>query len=140
MHQREDKDVVYLDSCTTRSTFVGEKHLTNVRDMDKSLTVRCNAGQLRTSRRGDFNGLKVWAMEDGIANVLSLGEIMKKHRVTFDSLDGYFAVHTPGGEVRFVLNKHGMPALNLCKNEQAAKMLIQTVRGSYEGYTPREVK
>ena len=140
MHQRDEKDVVYLDSCTTRSTFVGEKHLTNVQDMGRGLTVRCNAGQLKTSRRGDFGGLKVWAMEDGIANVLSLGEIIKKYRVTFDSLDGYFAVHTPGGEVRFVLDEHGMSALNLCEDEQAAKLLIQTVRGNYEGYTPRKVK
>ena len=140
LFQKDDRDIVYLDTCTTSSTFVGERHLTGVRDMPKGLAVRCNAGEVKTNRHGNFGNLKVWAMKDGIANVLSLGELSKVHRVTFDSLDGYFSVHTPGGEVRFVMDEHGMPALDLSQDEEAARMLIQTVRGNYEGYTPREIK
>ena len=100
MYQRDNKDVVYLDSCTTRNTFVDERHLSNVKSMNRGLAVRCNAGELKTCCRGDFGRLKVWAMEDGKANVLLLGKTMNTYRVTFDNLHSYFAVHTPGGEVR----------------------------------------
>ena len=63
MHfQQDDSDVVYLDSCTTSSTFVGERLLSNVKDQRKGLAVHCNAGKLTTNRRGDFGRLKVWAM------------------------------------------------------------------------------
>ena len=77
--------------------------------MDRGIAVQCNAGRVKTKRQGNFGSLKVWAMKEGIANVLSLGEIVKKYRVTYDSMDGYFVVHTPKGEVRFVLDEHGMP-------------------------------
>ena len=100
MIQAEDAgSKIYLDSCTTSSTFVGERHLTDVADQPRGLAINCNAGVKRTKRRGNFGGLKVWAMEDGIANVLLLGEIVKRHRVNFDSNGGFFVVHTPGGEV-----------------------------------------
>ena len=119
---------------------MSEKHLRNVGSEKKGLAIRCNAGTVRTNRRGEFGGLKVWSMGDGIANVLSLGELSKLHHVTYDSKDGYFVVHTEKGEVRFVMDKSGMPCLDLASNEEAATMLIQTVRGNCEGYTPREVK
>ena len=138
--QQDDSDVVYLDSCTTSSTFVRERLLSDVKDQRKGLTVHCNTDKLTTNRRGDFGRLKVWAMKDGIANVLSLGEMIKLYRVTFDSLDGYFVVHMPGGVVHFTINEHGMPALDLRENPEAVCLLLQTVRSNYEGYTPREVK
>ena len=128
LFQAEDDDVVYLDSCTTSSTFVGEHNLTDVQDVKKGIAVQCNAGKVKTNRRGNFGSLKIWAMREGIANVLSLGEIIKKYRVTYDSLDGYFVVHTPRGKVHFVLDEHGMPALNLTRDEHAARMLIRPSR------------
>ena len=119
---------------------MGEDHLTDVQDVERGLAVHCNARKMTTKRRGNFGKFKVWAMKDGIANVLSLGEMIRLYRVTFDSLDGYFAVHTPDGEVHFVLDEHGMPALDLQEDEEAARLLLQTVRGNFEGFTPREVK
>mmetsp|Transcript_1121 Transcript_1121/g.2410 ORF Transcript_1121/g.2410 Transcript_1121/m.2410 type:complete len:630 (-) Transcript_1121:237-2126(-) len=134
------EDKIFLDSCTTTSTFINEKHLSDVKDEARGLAIKCNAGTVKTKRRGDFGGLKVWSMGSGIANVLSLAEVSQKYRVTFDSEDGYFLVHTPRGEVKFLMDESGMPCLDLASNEQAATMLIQTVRGNYEGFTPREIK
>lgn len=104
LFQANESSVVYLDSCTTKSMFVGEENLSDVEDVKGGLTVQCNAGKVKTNRRGNFGRLKVWAMKDGIANVLSLGEMIKEYLVTFESLGGYFSVHMPSGEVRFVLD------------------------------------
>lgn len=39
-----------------------------------------------------------------------------------------------------MLDEHGVPALHLIQDEDAAHMLIQTRRGNYKCFTPREVK
>ena len=88
--QKDESNKIYLDSCTACSTFVGEKHLMQVNDMKKGLAVHCNAGKITTKRRRKFGRLNVWAMKEGIANVISLGELVQLYRVTFDSLDGFF--------------------------------------------------
>ncbi len=84
-----------------------------MKDETQGFAIRCNIGTVKTKRRGDFGGLKVWSMGSGIANVLSLAEVSKKYRVTFDSKDGYFVVHTPHGEVKFQMDESGMPCLDL---------------------------
>ena len=59
LFQAEDEDVVYLDTCTTSSIFVGERHLTDMRDMEMRIAVQCNAGKVKTKWRGNVGSLKV---------------------------------------------------------------------------------
>ena len=105
--------LTFLERCTTTSTFVCKCHLTGVKDMARGLTVRCNTRKVQTNRCGNFGRLKVWAINNSIANVLSLSEIVKVYCVTFNSLDKYFVVRTPKGEVPFAMEKHSTPALHL---------------------------
>jgi len=59
----------------------------------------CNAGKAIISKKGDLKGYgTVWFYPDGIANILSLGNVKKKHRVTYDStLDKGFLVFKADG-------------------------------------------
>ena len=68
-------------------------------------------------------------MKDDIANVLTLGGMVKVYRVTFDNLDGYFAVHTPEGEGHFVLDEHDMPMLHLNQDARADSDCPKQLRG-----------
>jgi hypothetical protein len=86
-------------------------------------------------------------------------KLEKKYRITYDSWEGHYVVHTPKGEVNFHKDEQGLPYIELdgptgCK---AAVMLlqsmqqehrvctgvevlhVQTVRGNYEGHTKRDV-
>jgi hypothetical protein len=88
----------------------------------------------------------------GDANIFSMNELEKRHRITYDSWQGYYVVHTKNGEVRFYKDENGLPCIDL-KNlledatsllvqtgsKEAAKVLVQTVRQNYEGYTRRMV-
>lgn len=137
--QKFETKVVYLDSCTMSSTFVvvGEDNSTNVKCVKGGLKyhpMQHGKGKDDLDWRGDFGRLKVWAMKDGIVNTLSLGEMIKVCRVTFNSLDGYFSVHTPEREVHFVLDEHEMPAFHLVEDKEAAKNVIQAAQKNYEGY------
>ena len=69
--------------------------ISNIHDMKCSLTLYCNAGKAIITKKGDWKGYgTVWYHPDGIANILSLHNIQKKYKVTYDSsLNTVFIVH-----------------------------------------------
>ena len=115
-------------------------------------------GYVSTNLRGTYGGLKVWYLPDRIVNILSMHELKRFYRITYDSWEGYYVVHTPKGEVRFHKDEQGLPYINLGESDSEAAMMllqreieereetmdskmsfIQTVLWNYEGYTKREV-
>jgi hypothetical protein len=81
----------------------------------------------------------------GIANVISLKSLEEKYRVTYDSKSsgGCFVVHTSNGPIEFKrCPDTSFPYIDLDDVSHGDKgaMLVQTVRGNYEGFTKREVE
>jgi hypothetical protein len=88
-------------------------------------------------------------------------ELEKWYRITYNSWEGFYVVHTPRGEVHCHKDEQGLPYIDLTElGHEAARMLlqmakdvktdddlavkegenfVQMVRGNYEGYTKREV-
>ena len=141
----------YLDGCSTVTAFKSKEYLENIRSVKQGVKINCNSGVMRTNELGDYGSMNVWYIPNGIANIFSMNELEKKHRITYDSLDGYYVVHTANGEVRFHKDENGLPFINLdgssedaaamlvqTGSEDAANMLVQTVRENYEEYTKRE--
>ncbi len=54
---------------------------------------------MRTNKVGDYGAMNVWYIPDKIANIFSMNELEKKYRITYDSWEGYYVVHTMNGEV-----------------------------------------
>ena len=64
------------------------------------------------------------------------------YRITYDSNDGYYIVHSPRGKVKFYEDENGLPYISLddATSTEAITMLqIDTVRKNFEGFTKREV-
>jgi hypothetical protein len=75
------------------------------------MNIRCNAGLSHTNMVGDLDGYgTVWYNPKGIANILSLSQVEKKYRVTYDSaIAKTFVVHKDdGSECRFIQDKSGL--------------------------------
>ena len=154
-------DRAYLDGCSTVMAFKNKKFLENLRQVKGGIKINCNAGAVSTDVKGDFGGMSVWYLPDGIANIFSMHELEKLYRITYDSWEGFYVVHTPRGEVHFHKDEQGLPYIDLAKSRhEATRMLmqlvemtglndketvevgssfVQAVRGNYEGYTKREV-
>jgi hypothetical protein len=103
----------------------------------------------------------VWYIPNGIANIFLMHELEKHYRITYDSWEGFYKVHTPRGTVKFHKDEQGLPFIDLDGSSQdTAKMLVQlgqhvtmaqtkgndehtmlveTVRGNFEGFTKNEV-
>ena len=57
-----------------------------------------------------------------------MNEIEKLHRITYDSIDGYYVVHTDKCPVYFHKNKQGLPYIDLDASVyDASTILVQTV-------------
>ena len=99
-----DPHWLLLDSESSVNLIVNKELLENIRTAPHgaNLTVHCNAGAARTDQIGDLKGFgTVWFYEDGIANVISLGLLTNKFRVTMDSdIDNALHVHKSNGDVR----------------------------------------
>ena len=66
---------------------------------------------MSVTQKGDLRGYgTVWYYPGGIANILSLYNVQKRHRITFDSADGTgFTVHKEDGSTRvFKPSKRGL--------------------------------
>jgi hypothetical protein len=90
---------VYLDGCSTVTTFKSDKYLKEIKTEPRGVRINCNAGAITTNKRGTYGNLKEWYLPDGIANIISMHELEETYRITYDSWAGYYVVHTPKGEV-----------------------------------------
>ena len=54
----------------------------------KGMQVNCNAGSIKTNRKGEYGQVEAWYMPKSIANIFSMNEIEKLHCITYDSIDG----------------------------------------------------
>ena len=90
---------VLLDNQSTADVFCNSQLLINIRKAATSLDIHCNSGSTTTDMEGDLPGYgTVWYHPSGIANILSLGRVRKRYRITFDSEVGNrFLVTKPDG-------------------------------------------
>ena len=77
------------------------------------MQVNCNAGSIKTNRKGQYGQVESWYMPKGIANIFSMNEIEKLHRITYTSIDGYYVVHTDKCPVYFHKDEQGLPYIDL---------------------------
>ncbi len=50
---------------------------------------------MTTDLKGEFGGLSVWYLPDGIVNIFSMHKLEKLYRITYNSWEGFYVVHTP---------------------------------------------
>ena len=90
---------VYLDNCSTVTAFKTAKYIRNIKTKKKGMQVNCNAGSIKTNRKGEYGRVEACYMPKGISNIFSIHEIEKLHRITYNSIDGYYVVRTDTGPV-----------------------------------------
>jgi hypothetical protein len=132
---------ILLDNQSTVDVFMNKDLLDNIRTVATTMNIRCNAGNSRTNLQGDLRGYgTVWYNPEGIANILSLSNVKKKNRVTYDSeSNGKFIVIKPDGSCReFKPSGSGLFSLDTNKGDGTGTMLINTVEDNKSKYTNRD--
>ena len=103
------------------------------------MTIETNGGSLTTNKKGYLKGHGlVWYHPDAITNILSVRNVKKKYRITFDSENGNgFIVHKPDALVFFKESPNG---LYLHDTTQCEQVFIETVAGNKDKYTDCQYK
>ena len=115
--------------------------LTNIPKVGRSMTIMCNAGSVVVNMMGTLKGYgNVWYHLHAIENILSLSNVQKNFKVTYDSRQGnYFTIHKSDGTSRiFRPTDKGLYASK--KDRDIGVSLISTVEGNKQNYTRREIK
>ena len=95
---------ILLDSQSTVDMFSNPKLLDNIRYAKR---LNCNAGKAIVTKKGNLKGYGTAGYHlGGIANILSLNNVQKKYKVTYDS-SANTIVHTDGTNRVFMPSKKG---------------------------------
>ena len=118
---RIPKDWVLLDSQSTTDAFSNPDLLKNIHTVPGSLTIHTQTGSMVTKLRGTLPGYgDVWFCEKGIANILSLANVVKTRQVSFNSNSGnqFVVTRRDGGKTVFEQSLNGLyyHQMNRCKS------------------------
>jgi hypothetical protein len=88
----------YLDGYSTVTAFKSKKYLEGIQTLKNRIKINCNAGAVTTNQMGSYGRMNVWYIPKEITNIFLMHELEKMYRITYDSLNGYYIMHTPRGK------------------------------------------
>ncbi len=98
----------YLDGCSTVMAFKLKKYLKEVQEQDSGIKINCNAGAVVTNLMQKYGSVNAWYIpSEGMANIFSMHKLEKKHRITYNSWQGYYKVYMPSRPVSFTRMSKG---------------------------------
>jgi hypothetical protein len=133
---------VLIDNGSNVDVFCNASLLSDIRTVGRRMYIRCNAGVRWTDQQGHLSGYGlVWYCPSAIANILSLSNISRRYRVTFDSRGGnQFLVTRDDGSVRaFGMSDSGLYYSDYSAKDVHATVLVTTVDNNKSKYTKAEV-
>ena len=140
----ENYKEIILDYGSTMSLFRDPSLVSDVAMATWPIEIATNAGRRIVTHKAKVDGFgEVWYNEDAIANIFSLKDLIKKHKVTFDSSkENAFIVHRKNDIIKFPANKLGLYTYEVPGSKAAVKpsYLIDTVKENRAGYTQGQFK
>ena len=110
---------IELETGSSASIFGDQKMLKDIGHTSRLLKLEANGGRIAANEIRTHHDMKVWLSDKSIANILSLQQVIKKHRVAMDTKqDNIIKIEIKDSAwVKFVLNEVGLCVHDIRSND-----------------------
>jgi hypothetical protein len=136
------KKVILLDSQSTMDLICDPALVELTFKSSHSMRLKSNGGTMEVKKQAIMPGYHahIWYNKKAITNILSLSNVIKQYRVTYDSNDQMFVVHRePEGkpDMEFWMHKSGLQYFDPSNSEF---IFVNTVSKNKAGFMKRQIK
>jgi hypothetical protein len=103
------------------------------------MKLQSNGSTMKINHKASIN--EVWFSKDAITNIITLSNLIKQYRVTYDSNDKMFVVHradVDAPNMEFKMHKSGLYYFN--PKDSDFTFNIDTVSNNKKGFTKRQIQ
>jgi hypothetical protein len=136
------KKVILLDSQSTMDLICDQALVELTFKSSHSMRLKSNGRTMEVKKQAIMSGYHahVWYNKKAITNILSLSNMIKQYRVTYDSNDQMFVVHHElegKPDMEFWMHKSG---LHYFDPRDSKFIFVNTVSENKAGFTKRQIK
>ena len=139
------REVILLDNQSTMDLFCNPAFVESTTKSSSTMRVKSNGGSLVVNHKAELNGYhtEVWYSKRAITNILSLSNIIKQYRVTYDSkVATTFIVHRAAAgkpDMHFRMHASGLHYYDPREDAVEELAFLGTVSENKQGFTKRQI-
>jgi hypothetical protein len=138
------KEITLLDSQSTMDLFCSEVLVDKTFKSKNTMKLKSNGGSMLVNQKATIFGChkEVWFSTRAIANIIALSNLIRQHRVTYDSNDLMFVVHREPEEpnMDFRMHESGSHCYDPRKEKNEEMIFVNAVAENMANFTKREIK
>jgi hypothetical protein len=137
------QNIILLDSQSTMDLFCNPELVQEVKRSKDLMKLQSNGGTMKINHKASITGYdnEGWFSKDAITNIITLSNLIKQYRVTYDSNNEMFVVHREHVDkpnMEFKMHKSGLHYFN--PKDANFTFNINTVSDNKKGFTKRQIK
>jgi len=130
------KDLILLDTCSSKTIFCNRKYVQSIRKSDASLVLKTNAGDFSTTQVAELKEWGTWFNEDSASNIFSFAEKAERYNITYDNnSEDVFVVKMKSKTIKFQKISENIYAFDPTRKKVS---LLTTLQENKKSFTKRQ--